>query len=101
MDWLFHYDTCFFENITFFWYDGKHSYISQRNYKSTCFLFQRKYLNGQFYVEVKNQRQRLHPAEDNILGVKAPLKPLRTQYKVQIGTHIRKNKKFLKLIIMN
>ena len=52
-----------------------------------------KYLNGQYYVEVKDHRYKIHPTENNILSLRDEPKSLRTQYQVQNDTQIRKNKK--------
>ena len=52
-----------------------------------------KYLNGEYYVEVKDCRYRIHPTENNILRKRDPPKSLRTQYQVQNKTQIRKNQK--------
>ena len=55
-----------------------------------------KYLNGQFYVEVKGHRYKIHPTENNILRKRDPPTSLRTQYQVQNETEIRKNQKVFK-----
>ena len=55
-----------------------------------------KYLNGEYYVEVKDHRYRIHPTENIILRKRDPSKPLRTQYQVQNETQIRKNQKVIK-----
>ena len=55
-----------------------------------------KYLNGQYYIEVKDHRYKIHPTENIILRKREPLKSLRTQYQVQNETHIRKNQKVIK-----
>ena len=39
-----------------------------------------KYLNGNFYIEVKDHRYKLHPTEDIILRLRDEPKSLRTQY---------------------
>ena len=52
-----------------------------------------KYLNGEYYVEVKDHRYRIHPTENFILRKRNPPTSLRTQYKVQNNTQIRKNQK--------
>ena len=53
-----------------------------------------KYLNGECYVEVKDNRYKIHPTENIILRKRDPPKSLRTQYQVinrtQIGTNQRK-----------
>ena len=54
-----------------------------------------KYLNGEYYVEVKNHRYKIHPTENIILRKRDEPKSLRTQYQVQNETQIRKNQKFI------
>ena len=49
---------------------------------------------GNFYVEVKNNRYRIHPTKNTTKGP-LPL-PLRTQYRVQNETQIGKNQKILR-----
>ena len=49
-----------------------------------------KYLNGNYYVEVKAKRHIIHPTAKNILSLREAPKPQRTQYKVQINTQVRK-----------
>ena len=55
-----------------------------------------KYLDGNYYVEVKDHRYLIHPTENNI--VRKPYLPtsLRTQFQVQNETRIRKNRKVIK-----
>ena len=55
-----------------------------------------KFLNEQYYVEVKDKRYRIHPTENNILRELDPPKPLRTQNQVQNETQIRKNQKAIR-----
>ena len=55
-----------------------------------------KYLNGEYYVEVKDHRYIIHPTESIILRKRDPPTSLRTQYQVQNETQIRKNQKFIK-----
>ena len=55
-----------------------------------------KYLNGKYYVEVKDKRYITHPNEKIILRFRDELKRLRTQYQVQNNTQIRKNQKDIK-----
>ena len=55
-----------------------------------------KYLNGEYYVEVKDHRYKIHPSENIILGKRDPPKSLRTQYQVQNETQIRRNQKVIK-----
>ena len=55
-----------------------------------------KYLNGQYYVEVKDHRYKIHPTENIILRLRDEPKSLRTQYQVQNETQIRKNQKVIK-----
>ena len=52
-----------------------------------------KFLNGEYHVEVKDHRFKIHPNENIILRLRDPPKGLRTQYKVQKATQIRKNQK--------
>ena len=54
-----------------------------------------KFLNGEYYVEVKDHRYRIHPTEKNNLRKREPPKFLRTQYQVQNETQIRKNQKVI------
>ena len=55
-----------------------------------------KYLNGEYYVEVKDHRYKIHPTENIILSQRNPPTALRTQYQVQNETQIRKNQKVIK-----
>ena len=55
-----------------------------------------KYLDANFYVELKDQRYRIHPIENVILGLQKEPKGLRTQYQVQNETQIRLNQKVIK-----
>ena len=55
-----------------------------------------KYLNGEYYVEVKDHRYKIHPTENNILRKRDEPKSLRIQYQVQNETQIRKNQKVIK-----
>ena len=55
-----------------------------------------KFLNGRYYVEVKDHRNIFHPTGNNILRERDPAKSQRTQYQVQINTEIRKNQKVIK-----
>ena len=55
-----------------------------------------KYLNGEYYVEVKDHRYKIHPTENIILRKRDPLTSLRTQYKIQNETKIRRNQKVIK-----
>ena len=55
-----------------------------------------KYLNGEYYVEVKDHRYKIHPTENIILRKRDPPKSLRTQYQVQNDTEIRRNQKVIK-----
>ena len=52
-----------------------------------------KNLNGDYYVEVKDQRYRIRPTEKIFLGKQDSSKSLGTQYQVQNDTQIRKNQK--------
>ena len=55
-----------------------------------------KYLNGRYYVEVKDHRYKIHPTEKIILRKRNPPTALRTQYQVQNETKIRRNQKVIK-----
>ena len=55
-----------------------------------------KYLNGEYYVEVKDRRYKIHPTENIILRKQDEPKSLRTQYQVQNEAQIRKNQKVIK-----
>ena len=56
-----------------------------------------KYLNGEYYVEVKDYRYKIHPTEKKIiLRKRDPPTSLRTQYQVQNDTKIRRNQKVIK-----
>ena len=55
-----------------------------------------KYLNGEYYVEVKDHRYRIHPTEIITLRKREPPTSLRTQYQVQNETQIRRNQKVIK-----
>ena len=55
-----------------------------------------KYHNGQYYVEVKDHRYIIHPAENIILRKRDEPKSLRTQYQVQNETQFRRNQKVIK-----
>ena len=55
-----------------------------------------KYLNGEYYVDVKDRRYKIHPTENITLRLRDEPKSLRTQYQVQNGTQIRRNQKVVK-----
>ena len=55
-----------------------------------------KYLDGNYYIEVKDHRYRSHPTENIILRKRHPPTSLRTQYQVKNETQIRKNQKVIK-----
>ena len=42
-----------------------------------------KYLNGEYYVEVKDHRYKIYPPENIILRLRDPPTSFRTQYQVQ------------------
>ena len=52
-----------------------------------------KYLNGQYYVELKDHRYKIHPTEIFIIGLRDEPKSLRIQYQYRIETQIRKIQK--------
>ena len=55
-----------------------------------------KYLDGNYYVKVKNHRYRIHPTENIILRKRNPPTSCRTQYQIQNETKIRRNTKVIK-----
>ena len=55
-----------------------------------------KYLNGEYYTEVKDHRYRIHPNGDIILRKRGPPKSLTTQYQVKNNTKIRTNQKVIR-----
>ena len=55
-----------------------------------------KYLDGNYYVEVKDHRYKIHPTENIILRKRDEPTSLRTQYQVQNNTQIRRNQKVIK-----
>ena len=56
-----------------------------------------KYLNGEYYIEVKGHKYKVHPTENIILRKRDPPTSLRTQYLVQNETQIRRNQKVIKI----
>ena len=55
-----------------------------------------KYLDGKYYVEVKDHRYRIHPTENIIIRLRDEPKSLRTQYQIQNETQNRRNEKIFK-----
>ena len=55
-----------------------------------------KYLNGEYYVVVKDHRYKIHPTENLILRKRDSPSSIRTQYQVQNETKIRRNQKVIK-----
>ena len=55
-----------------------------------------KYLNGEYYVEVKDHRYKIQPTQNIILRKRDPPTSLRTQYQVQNDTRIRRNQNVIK-----
>ena len=55
-----------------------------------------KYLYGEYYVEIRDQRYKIHPTENIILRKRDPPTSLRTQYQVQNETKIKRNQKVIK-----
>ena len=55
-----------------------------------------KYLNVEYYVEVKDHRYRIHPTETIILRKRDPPSSLKTQYQIQNETQIRRHQKVIK-----
>ena len=54
-----------------------------------------KYLNSQYYVEVKDHGYKIHPTENIILRKRDPPSSLRTQYQVKNPTQIRTNQRVI------
>ena len=54
------------------------------------------YLNGEYYVEVKVHRYKIHPTENIILRKRDPPTSLKTQYQIQNQTKRRRNQKVIK-----
>ena len=54
------------------------------------------YLDGKYYVEVKDHRYKIHPTDRITLRKRDPPTSLRTQYQVRNETQIRRNQKFIK-----
>ena len=52
-----------------------------------------KFLNSQYYVEVRDKRHEIHPSENINLRLRYELKSLRPQNQVQNETQIRKIQK--------
>ena len=55
-----------------------------------------KYLNGDYYVEVRNHRYVIHPTENKILRKGDPPKFLRNQYLIHNEIQIRRKQKAIK-----
>ena len=55
-----------------------------------------KFLNGEYHVEVKDERYIIHPSEHIILRLQGEPKYLKTQYQVQNNTEIRKNQRVIR-----
>ena len=55
-----------------------------------------KYLNSEYYVEVKDHRYKIHPTQNIILRKRDPPTSPRTQYQVQNETKIRRNQKVIR-----
>ena len=55
-----------------------------------------KFLNGQYYVVVRDRRYKNHLTENIVLRKRDPPKCLRTHYRVQNETEIGKNQKVLR-----
>ena len=56
-----------------------------------------KYLNGEYYVEVKDKRYIIHLTKKIILRERDPPISLRIHYQVQNETQIRKNQRVIKI----
>ena len=55
-----------------------------------------KNLYGNYYVEVKDHRNKIHSIENIIIRKRDPPKSLRTQYQVQNEIQIRRNQKVIR-----
>ena len=55
-----------------------------------------KYINGNYYVEIKDKTYLIHPTENIFLCKRDPTKSLRTQYQIQNETQIRKRQKVIR-----
>ena len=55
-----------------------------------------RFLNGEYYVEVKDHRYKIHPTENIILRKRDLPLSLRTQYQVQNEAQIRMSRKNVK-----
>ena len=54
-----------------------------------------QYLNGEYYVEVRDHRYKIQPTKNKIVRKRDEPKSLRTQYQVQNETKIRRNQKVI------
>ena len=54
------------------------------------------YLDGNYYVEIKDHRYKFHPTENIILRLRDEPKSLTTQYQVKNNTKIRTNQKVIR-----
>ena len=86
MKWICYYDRSYYENIKFY------------DLMGSIFSFYMKYLDGNYYVEVKDCRYKIHPSENFILRKRDEAKSFRTQYQVKNETQIRRNQKVIKNI---
>ena len=93
MEWICYYDKSYYENKNY--YDLMAS-ICKYNYSYTNNFIQMKYLNGQYYTEVKDHRYRIHPNGELILRKRDPPKSLTAQYQVKNETKIRTNQKVIR-----
>ena len=55
-----------------------------------------KYLNGEYYVEVKGHRYKIHLTENIILRKRDPPASLRTQHQVKNQTKTRTNQRVIR-----
>ena len=60
-----------------------------------------KYLNVEYFVEVKDHRYKIHPTENIIIRKREEPKFLRTQYQVQNETKIGEIRKSSEMIMIN
>ena len=84
MKWICYYDRSYYENITYYGLMG------------SVLKYLMNFLNGEYYVEVKDRRYKIHPTENIILRKRDQPESVRTECQVQNGTQIRRNQKVIK-----
>ena len=85
--WLIYYDRSSYDKMNYF-------DLMVSIWKN---LIINDYLDGKYYVEVKDHRYRFHPTGKIKLRKRNPPTSLRAQYQVQNNTQIRKNQKVIKI----